>query len=62
MKKILALATVMFMAGCEQAQQVKDGVKDAPVEFWAAIKEVLGFVFQLLVNVATGWFNGLFGS
>jgi len=61
MKKILALASVFMMAGCEAAQEIKEGVHEAPETFWASVKEVIMFVADLVVNVLTGWLHGLFG-
>lgn len=62
MKRILALATMALMTGCEFANEVKEGVKDAPDTFWSSVKEVALFIGQLLINIATGWLTSLFGN
>ena len=62
MKRWLYALPLLFV-GCSQvAQDVKEGVEAAPQDFWLAVKEVILFVFDLLVGSLTGWINGLFGS
>lgn len=62
MKKIFACLAGLSLAGCaETAQEVKDTVAEAPVEFWDSLKEVLSFVVDILVNLLTGWLGGILG-
>lgn len=56
----LGILASSFM-GCAQAEAVKDGVKNAPTDFWASLHSVLAFLLDLVSGVATGWLRGLLG-
>jgi PBP1b-binding outer membrane lipoprotein LpoB len=56
---LLLLATAF--AGCSQLNEVKDGVKQAPTDFWDSLHSVLAFIVDLVSGVAWGWIKGLFG-
>ncbi len=61
-KKLIALALVCIaFAGCAQVDQAKDAVNQAPSDFWMAVRSVLGFLVDVVSNVAFGWLRGLFG-
>lgn len=61
-KKLFALAMVaLSFAGCAQVDQVKEGVKQAPTDFWASLHAVLGFLVDLLSGVGLGWLKGVLG-
>lgn len=61
MKKLLAMLCVVSMVGCQQAEQIKEGVKEAPADFWTSLHSVLGFLIDLVSGVFFGWLNGLLG-
>lgn len=59
MKKILALACLVAFAGCTQVEQVKEGAKNAPTEFWDSVHVVLKFLVDLVSGVFSNWIDGL---
>ena len=61
MKRIIALATLVMLAGCQAVQDVKEGVEAAPQTFWDSAKEVVLFIANLLLGVVSGWLQGALG-
>jgi len=61
MKKLLALASLLLMSGCQVANDVKDQVVNTPPSIWNDIKEVLQFLFDALVSAIGSWLTSLLG-
>lgn len=60
MKKLM-FALPLLLAGCQLGEEIKDGVVNAPVDFFTTLREVLLYVFDILVNAVGGWLTGLLG-
>lgn len=61
MKRLMAMLCVVAMVGCQQAEQVKEGVKEAPADFWTSLHTVAAFLLDLVSGVLLGWAKGLLG-
>ena len=61
MKRVMMLATLVMLAGCQAVQDVKEGVEAAPQTFWDSVKEVTLFVADLLISIVSGWLQGALG-
>lgn len=60
MRKLLALACVLSMGGCQFMNDTKDGIVNAPSTFWDSLRSVFMYVFDLLVGLASNYVTGLF--
>lgn len=60
MKKWLYMLPLL-LAGCQVAEDVKTGVEEAPETFWVAVREVLLYVWDLIVGALGSFLSGLLG-
>lgn len=60
MKKLLYLLPLGLL-GCETVTEIKEGVQNAPEDFWINVREVLLFLWEVISGALGGLFQGLLG-
>jgi len=61
MKKAIAMLGVFMMGGCQVAQDVKEGIQEAPATFWEEIRSVVMFIVNTVFESVVAWLQGLLG-
>lgn len=60
-KLMALLVTAGSFVGCAQVEEVKEGMKAAPEDFWITLRGFLSFAADLIFGVALSWVRGLLG-